>query len=117
MENENMKMDVRTVKDVRIVDWSGKITLGEETMAFRQTVRDLVKHGAKKIVINLRDVVYIDSSGVGELVSTYATVTNNGGQLKLLKLSNKIHELLTLTKLLTVFEVFDNEQDALASFE
>ena len=112
-----MKTDIRTVKDVRIVDWSGKITLGDETMTFRQTMRDLVKHGVKKIILNLGDVIYIDSSGVGELVSTYATVTNNGGQLKLLKLTNKIHELLTVTKLLTVFEVFDNEEDALASFE
>jgi anti-sigma B factor antagonist len=112
-----MKTDVRTVKDVRILDWSGKITLGEETMAVRQTVRDIVKHGAKKIILNLGDVNYIDSSGVGELVSTYATITVNGGQLKLLNLTKRIHELLAITKLLTVFEVFDNEQDALASFD
>ncbi len=112
-----MKTDIRTVKDVRILDWSGKITLGEETMAVRKTVRDILKHGGKKIIFNLGDVNYIDSSGVGELVSTYATVTSNGGQLKLLNLTNRIHELLAITKLLTVFEVFDNEQDALASFD
>ncbi len=112
-----MNINVRTVGDVRIVDWSGKITLGEETMAVRNTVRDIVNGGSKKIILNLADVNYIDSSGVGELVSTFTTVTNAGGQLKLLNLTKKIHELLAITKLLTVFDVYNNEQSALSSFK
>ncbi len=111
-----MNINVRTVGDVRVVDWSGKITLGEETMAVRNTVRDIVSGGGKKVVFNLANVPYIDSSGVGELVSTYTTVKNAGGQVKLLNLTKKIHELLAITKLLTVFEVFDNENAALSSF-
>ena len=111
-----MNMEIRKVGDVQIVDWKGKITLGEETMAIRNTVRDIVKSGGKKLVLNLGEVNYIDSSGVGELVSTYTTVTNAGGQLKLLNLTKKIHELLAITKLLTVFQVFENEPAVLASF-
>jgi anti-sigma B factor antagonist len=111
-----MKIETRTVGDVRILDCSGKITLGEGTMAVRNTVRDILKSNGKKIILNLAEVNYIDSSGIGELVSTYSTVANNGGQLKLLNLTKKINELLAITKLLTVFQVFDNEQTALASF-
>lgn len=112
-----MKIETRTVGDVTILDCSGKITLGEGTMAVRNTVRDILKTDGKKIVLNLADVNYIDSSGIGELVSTYTTVTNSGGQLKLLNLTKKIQELLAITKLLTVFQVFDNESTALASFK
>jgi anti-sigma B factor antagonist len=111
-----MKIEMRTVGDVRILDCSGKITLGEGTMAVRNTVRDILKDNGKKIILNLADVNYIDSSGIGELVSTYTTVTNNGGQLKLLSLTKKIHELLQITKLLTVFQVFDSEDVAIKSF-
>ncbi len=111
-----MKIETRTVGDVTILDCSGKITLGEGTMAVRNKVRDILKSNGKKIILNLGDVNYIDSSGIGELVSTYTTVTNGGGQLKLLNLTKKIHELLQITKLLTVFQVFDNEQSALGSF-
>jgi anti-sigma B factor antagonist len=111
-----MKIDTRKVGDVNILDCSGKITLGEGTMAIRNTVREVLKNGGKKIVLNLADVNYIDSSGIGELVSTYTTVTNHGGQLKLLNLTKKIQELLAITKLLTVFQVYDNEQAAVASF-
>jgi anti-sigma B factor antagonist len=111
-----MKIEMRTIGDVRILDCSGKITLGEGTMAVRNTVRDILKDNGKKIILNLANVNYIDSSGIGELVSTYTTVTNNGGQLKLLSLTKKIHELLQITKLLTVFQVFDNEAAAVASF-
>jgi anti-sigma B factor antagonist len=111
-----MKIENRVVGDVQILDCSGKITLGEGTMAIRNTVRELLKNGNKKIVLNLGDVNYIDSSGIGELVSSYTTVTNQGGQLKLLNLTKKIHELLAITKLLTVFPVFDNEQTAIGSF-
>jgi anti-sigma B factor antagonist len=111
-----MKIEMRTVGDVRILDCSGKITLGEGTMAVRNTVRDILKDNGKKIILNLADVNYIDSSGIGELVSTYTTVTNSGGQLKLLSLTKKIHELLQITKLLTVFQVFDSEDAAVKSF-
>jgi anti-sigma B factor antagonist len=112
-----MKIEKRTVGDVQILDCSGKITLGEGTMAVRNTVRDVLKNNEKKIVLNLADVNYVDSSGVGELVSTYTTVTNSGGQLKLLSLTKKIRELLAITKLLTVFQVFEDEQAALDSFK
>jgi anti-sigma B factor antagonist len=111
-----MKIDIRTIGDVRILDCSGKITLGEGTMAVRNTVRDILKDGGRKIVLNLAEVSYIDSSGIGEMVSTYTTVTSNNGQLKLLNLTKKIQELLAITKLLTVFQVYDNESAALASF-
>jgi anti-sigma B factor antagonist len=111
-----MKIDTRTVGDVHILDCNGKITLGEGTMAIRNTVRETLKNGGKKIILNLSEVNYIDSSGIGELVSTYTTVTNQGGQLKLLNLTKKIQELLAITKLLTVFSVYQSEQDAIASF-
>jgi anti-sigma B factor antagonist len=111
-----MKIDSRTIGDVYVLDCSGKITLGEGTMAVRNTVLDILKIGGKKIVLNLADINYIDSSGVGELVSTYTTVANREGQLKLLHLTKKVHELLAITKLLTVFQVYDNEPAAVASF-
>jgi anti-sigma B factor antagonist len=111
-----MKIEKRTVGDIIILDCSGKITLGEGTMAVRNAVRDILKENGKKIILNLADVNYIDSSGIGELVSTYTSVRKEGGQFKLLNLTKKIHELLQITKLLTVFEVFENEQTAVASF-
>ncbi len=111
-----MKIDTRTVGDVHILDCNGKITLGEGTMAIRNTVREVLKKGGKKIVLNLAEVNYIDSSGIGELVSSFTTVTNQGGQLKLLKLTKKIQELLAITKLLTVFQVYNDEQEAVKSF-
>jgi anti-sigma B factor antagonist len=109
-----MKIETRTIGDVRILDCSGKITLGEGTMAVRNTVRDILKGDGKKIILNLEDVSYIDSSGIGELVSTYTTVASNGGKLVLLHLTKKIQELLAITKLLTVFQVYDTEQAALS---
>ena len=112
-----MKIETRTVGDIRILDCRGKITLGEGTMAIRNNVRDILNGDVKKIILNLADVNYIDSSGIGELVSTYTTVTNNGGQLKLLNLTKKIQELLAITKLLTVFQVFEDEQAAIDSFK
>jgi anti-sigma B factor antagonist len=112
-----MKIDIRTFGDAQILDVSGQITLGEGTMVIRNTVRDILQSGAKKIILNLANVTYIDSSGVGELVSTYTSVVNKGGQLKLLNLTKKIRELLAITKLLTVFDVSDNEQTMLASFK
>ena len=111
-----MKIVVRTVGDAKILDCSGKITLGEGTMAIRNSVRDILESGSKKIILNFAEISYIDSAGVGELVSTYTTVVNSGGRLKLLNLTNKIRQLLTITKLLTVFETFDNEKAVLESF-
>jgi anti-sigma B factor antagonist len=111
-----MKITTRTNGDVQILDCSGKITLGEGTMAVRNRVRDILQSDGKKIILNLADVSYIDSSGIGELVSTYTTVTSNGGQLKILKLNKKVKELLTITKLLTVFQIFDDEKTAVDSF-
>lgn len=111
-----MKIETRVAGDVSILDCSGKITLGEGTMVVRNRVRELVDTGVKKIVLNLADVHYIDSSGIGELVSTYTTVTKNGGQLKLLNLTKKFSELLSITKLLTVFDVYNDERAALESF-
>jgi anti-sigma B factor antagonist len=112
-----MKVNTRIIGDVQILDWSGKITLGEGTMSIRNAVQDVLQSGGKKIILNLADVNYIDSSGIGELVSSFTTVAKNGGKLKLLNLTKKIHELLAITKLLTVFDVFDNEQAAVASFK
>ena len=111
-----MKIDSRIVGDVHILDCSGKITLGEGTMAVRNTVLDVLKTGGRNIVLNLADVNYIDSPGVGELVSSYTTVMNQGGQLKLLCLTKKIQEVLAITRLLTVFQVFDSETASVASF-
>jgi anti-sigma B factor antagonist len=111
-----MKIETRTVGEVYVLDCSGKITLGEGTMAVRNTVREVLKNGGKKIILNLADVNYIDSSGIGELVSSFTTVTNQGGKLKLLNLTKKIQELLAITKLLTVFQVYDSEQAAVSSF-
>jgi anti-sigma B factor antagonist len=112
-----MKIEIRNFGDIQILDVSGQITLGEGTMIIRNTVRDIIQTGTKNIILNLANVTYIDSSGVGELVSTYTTVVNKGGQLKLLNLTKKIRELLAITKLLTVFDVSDNEQTLIASFK
>jgi anti-sigma B factor antagonist len=111
-----MKIDVRTVGDVHILDCSGKLTLGQGTMIVRTAVLDILKLGGRKIILNLADVNYIDSPGVGELVSTYTTVANKGGQLKLLCLTKKIQEILAITKLLMVFQAYDNETVSIESF-
>jgi anti-sigma B factor antagonist len=112
-----MNIKSRTANDITILDVSGKITLGEGTAALRNEVRNLLKDGHKKILLNLGDVSYVDSSGIGELVSAFTTTSNQGGALKLLNLTKKLHELLGITKLLTVFDVHDDEQKALASFK
>ncbi len=111
-----MKIDSRIVGDIHFLDCSGKITLGEGTMTVRTTIGDILKGGGRKIVLNLADVIYIDSSGVGELVSTYTNVANHGGELKLLCLTKKVREVLAITKLLTVFQTYDNESATVASF-
>ncbi len=112
----DMKIETRAIGDVSILDCRGNITLGDGTMVVRNAVRETLNDGGKKIILNLADVRYIDSSGVGELVSTYTTVTGHDGQLKLLHLNQKTRALLTMTKLLTVFQVYEDEQEALASF-
>ncbi|HEY6937897.1 MAG TPA: STAS domain-containing protein, partial [Terriglobales bacterium] len=101
----SMKANTRQVNGVMIVDLSGRITLGEGSVILRDTVRDLVGKGNKKILLNLGEVNYIDSSGIGELVSAFTTVRNQGGELKLLNLTKKVHDLLQITKLYTVFDV------------
>ena len=111
-----LNINERQAGDVTILDLSGKITIGEGSVQLREAVRRLLDEGKKKVLLNLGDVSYVDSSGIGELVSSYTTTNNNGGQLKLLNLTKKIQDLLMITKLLTVFQTFDSEQDAVASF-
>src|SRR5207253_10842974 len=112
----NLKTSARQVDGVTIVDCSGRITLGEGSVVLRDVVKDLLSKGQKKILLNLGDVNYIDSSGIGELVSAYTTVKNQGGELKLLNLTKKVHDLLQITKLYTVFDVKDDEAAAVKSF-
>ncbi len=107
----------RQVGDVIIVDFSGKITLGEGSATLRKTVRELVEAGNKKILLSLDDVDYIDSSGIGELVSAYTTVKNASGELKLLNLTKRVHDILQITRLFTVFDVQSEESVALRSFK
>ena len=111
-----MKASTRQMDGVTIVDLSGRITLGEGSVVLRDTIRDVVAAGNKKILLNLGDVTYIDSSGIGELVSAFTTVRNQGGELKLLNLTKKVHDLLQITKLYTVFDVKDDEAAAVKSF-
>ena len=113
----SVKLTTRQVGDVTVIDASGKITLGEGASTFRDAVRDLVAKGSKKLLLNLSDVTYIDSSGIGEMVSGFTTVTNHGGNLKLLGLSKRIKDLLQITKLYTVFEVYSDEPTAVRSFQ
>ena len=112
----SMKASNRQVDGVTIVDLSGRITLGEGSVVLRDTIRDLVSKGKLKILLNLGDVTYIDSSGIGELVSAFTTVRNQNGDLKLLKLTKKVHDLLQITKLYTVFDIKDDEAAAVQSF-
>jgi anti-sigma B factor antagonist len=112
-----MKISTRTVDGVSILDCSGRITLGEGSITLRDTVRELLGKGQKKILMNLGDVTYIDSSGIGELVSAFTTVRNQGGELKLLNLTKKVHDLLQITKLYTVFDVKDDEASAVKAFK
>ena len=106
----------READGATVVDLSGRITLGEGSATLREMIRDLLNKGQKKIVLNLADVNYIDSSGIGELVSGFTTVKNQGGELKLLHLTKKVHELLQITKLYTVFDVHSDEKTAVRSF-
>ena len=112
----SMKVSTRQVDGVTILDLSGRITLGEGSVTLRDSIRDLVAKGATKILLNLGNVDYIDSSGVGELVSAFTSVKNAGGELKLLNLTKKVQDLLQITKLYTVFDVRDDEAHAVAAF-
>ena len=111
-----MQIHQRSVGDVTIIDMGGKMTLGEGDELLRDKVNSLIQQGQKRIVLNLAEVPYIDSAGLGEIVRTYTTVSRNGGSLKLLSLTKRIQDLLSITKLLTVFETFESEADAVRSF-
>jgi anti-sigma B factor antagonist len=112
----SVKLTTRQVGDVTVVDAEGRITLGEGASAFRDLIRDLVSKGNKKVLVNLAEVSYIDSSGIGELVSGFTTVANSGGSMKLLNLNKRVKDLLQITKLYTVFEVHEDEASGVRSF-
>ena len=112
-----MQIAERAVGDVVVLDVKGRITLGEGDEVLKDKVNTLVNQGRKKIILNLADVPYVDSAGLGEIVRTYTTVSRQGGKLKLLNLTKRIQDLLAITKLLTVFETYESEQDAVGSFK
>ena len=107
----------RQAGDVTILDLSGEVRIGDSSVALRNSVRNLSDQGKKKLLLNLAGVKYIDSSGIGELIANYTTVSRQGGQLKLLNLTDRIQNLLVITKLLTVFDSYEDEAEALKSFE
>jgi len=111
-----MQIEERTVGEVVVLDLKGRITLGEGDQLLKDKVNSLVNQGRKRIILNLAGVPYIDSAGLGEIVGSYTTVSRQGGSLKLLNLTKKITDLLAITKLLTVFETFDSEDEAVRSF-
>jgi anti-sigma B factor antagonist len=111
-----MHIDERTIGDVVVLDVKGRVQLGEGDEMLKDKVNSLLNQGRKKIVLNLADVPYIDSAGLGEVVRTFTTVSRQGGQLKLLNLTKRITDLLAITKLLTVFDTYDSEQEAVQSF-
>jgi len=111
-----MQIDERTVGDVVVLDIKGRVQLGEGDEMLKDKVNSLLNQGRKKIILNLAEVPYIDSAGLGEVVRTFTTVSRQGGNLKLLNLTKRITDLLAITKLLTVFDTYDSEQDAVQSF-
>jgi anti-sigma B factor antagonist len=112
-----MHITERTVGDVMVVDVAGRVTLGEGgDTVLKDKLRSLVQQGRLKLLLNLADVAYVDSAGLGAIVQSYTTVTNQGGSLKLLNLTKRIKDLLTITKLITVFDTYDNEAEAVTSF-
>ncbi len=113
----SMKVTTRQVDGVTVLDLSGRITLGEGSVTIRDAVRDALAKGNKKILLNLGDISYIDSSGIGELVSAYTTVKNASGELKLLHLTKRVHDILQITRLFTVFDVQSDEHTAIHSFK
>ena len=112
----SLSINIRQISEVSVVDVMGRITLGEGASTLRDTIRTMGREGHKKILLNLGDATYIDSSGLGVLVSGFASITKQGGRLKLLNLNKRVRDLLLITKLLTVFEVFEDETPALRSF-
>jgi anti-sigma B factor antagonist len=112
-----LEVKERQAGDVTILDMNGAVRIGEGSVALREAIRGLADGGKKKILLNLAGVKYIDSSGIGELIANYTTVSRQGGQLKLLNLTDKIQNLLVITKLLTVFDAFEDEAEALKSFQ
>lgn len=112
-----LEVTERQAGDVTILDMNGSVRMGEGAIALRNSIRGLIEGGKKKILLNLGAVKNIDSSGIGELIANYTTISRDGGQLKLLNLTDKIQNLLVITKLLTVFDSYDNESDALNSFK
>jgi anti-sigma B factor antagonist len=112
-----MQIEERAVGDVVVLDLKGRVTLGDGDELLKDKVNSLVNRGFKKIVLNLAEVPYVDSAGLGEIVRTYTTVSRQGGSLKLLNLTKRISDLLSITKLLTVFETFDSESEAIKSFQ
>ncbi len=111
-----MKTEKRKKDDVIILDLKGKLTIGKGDVLLRKHIDELLGNDEKKIILNMNDISYMDSSGVGELVSSFTSVNNRGGKLKLMNLSTKVHDLLQITQLLRVFEIFDNEDEAVGSF-
>jgi len=112
-----LEVNERQAGDVTILDMTGAVRIGEGSIALRDAIRGLADSGKKKILLNLAGVNYVDSSGIGELIANYTTVSRQGGQLKLLNLTDRIQNLLVITKLLTVFDSFEDEGEALKSFE
>ena len=112
----SLKMSNREVNGIVIIDLGGQLTLGEASASLRDEVRDQTNQGIRKILLNLGNVTYIDSAGLGELTAAYTSVKNRGGELKLLSLTKRVHDLMQITKLYTVFDVHDDEKKAIASF-
>lgn len=112
----SVSIQVRQVGDVTIMSCTGQITLGEATSAFRNTIRDILTKGTRKLLIDLGKVTYLDSAGIGELVGSYSSASRTGATMKLVHLPKKIHDLLQITKLITVFQVFEDEAEAVRSF-
>jgi len=111
-----MQIEERPSGDVMILDLKGKLTIGEGDELLKDKVYSLIQQGHKKLILNLEGVPYVDSAGLGEIVRTYTTVSKQGGNLKLLNLTKRIEDLLSITKLLTVFDTYESEQDAINSF-
>jgi anti-sigma B factor antagonist len=112
-----MKIEERAVGGVTVLDLQGKMLIGEGDELLREKINQLVENGTQKIVLNLAEVPYVDSAGLGEIVRCYTTVSRKNGKLKLLNLTKRIHDLLSITKLLTVFETYDTEEEVVKSFE
>ena len=112
-----MEIRERAVDGVTVLDLSGKIVLGEGDVAIKERIKDLLADGQRKILLNLESVTYIDSAGLGALISSYATVKRESGYMKLVNLTKRVQDLLAITKLITVFETFDNQEDAVSSFK